>query len=44
MTRWDSRENYQVWADARPTGGHDQDEQRGMSVEVLGFEVVPLDE
>lgn len=44
MTRWDSREDYQAWSAARPTGGHDDDKRRGMSVELLGFEVVDLDE
>ena len=40
LTRWDSRESYQAWSDARPTGNHVEDERRGMAVEVLGFEVV----
>lgn len=44
VTRWDSREHYEAWSAARPTGGHADDERRGMSVEVLGFEVVELDE
>lgn len=44
VTRWDTREHYQKWSDARPVGNHSDDERRGMSVEVLGFEVVPLDE
>ncbi|AGT06393.1 hypothetical protein cgp_2962 [Corynebacterium glutamicum MB001] len=43
VTRWDSREDYQAWSDARPAGNHADDEQRGMSVEVLGFDVVPLE-
>lgn len=44
MTRWDSQEAYQAWSSARPTGGHDGDKRRGMSVELLGFEVVQLEE
>lgn len=44
VTRWDSRENYEKWVAARPTGGHADDERRGMSVELLGFEVVQHDE
>lgn len=44
VTRWDTRENYQKWSAARPTGTHSEDERRGMSVQVLGFEVVPLAE
>jgi len=43
VTRWDSCENYEKWSAARPSGRHADDERRGMSVEVLGFEVVPLD-
>jgi heme-degrading monooxygenase HmoA len=44
VTRWDTREHYEQWAAARPTGRHTDDERRGMSVEVLGFDVVPLEE
>jgi len=44
VTRWDSQQDYQAWSSARPTGGHDDDKRRGMSVEILGFEVVDLDE
>jgi heme-degrading monooxygenase HmoA len=44
VTRWDSRENYAKWSAARPGGRHADDERRGMSIEVLGFEVVPLDD
>lgn len=40
VTRWDSWESYEQWSAARPTGNHVEDEKRGMSVEVLGFEVV----
>lgn len=43
VTRWDSREDYQNWSDARPTGQHAGDERRGMSVDVMGFEVVQHD-
>lgn len=43
VTRWDSRENYKKWAAARPAGRHEDDVRRGMSVDVLGFDVVPLD-
>lgn len=28
---------------ARPAGNHADDERRGMSVEIFGFEVVPAD-
>lgn len=44
VTRWDSKENYQRWAAARPGGNHDDDERRGMSIDLLGFEVVQHDE
>ncbi|MGO1539237.1 MAG: antibiotic biosynthesis monooxygenase family protein [Leucobacter sp.] len=44
VTRWDSRENYEKWSAERVAGDHSNDERRGMSVEVLGFEVVPLSE
>ena len=44
VTRWASRDDYQAWSDARPTGNHAEDERRGMSVQVLGFEVVQHDE
>lgn len=43
VTKWDSREQYDAWADARPAGGHTDDERRGMSVEVLGYDVVSHD-
>ena len=43
VTRWDSQENYQKWADARPAGNHTEDEKRGMSVDVLGFESIQLE-
>lgn len=44
VTRWDTREHYEAWAAARPTGRHADDERRGMSVEPLGFEVVQHDD
>lgn len=44
VTRWDSRESYDAWSAARPQGNHAEDEKRGMSVDLLGFEVVPLAE
>ena len=40
VTRWETREDYERWQAARPAGGHEDDKRRGMSVEVLGFEVV----
>lgn len=40
VTRWQSRESYQAWSEARPQGAHDDDERRGMSVDVYGFDVV----
>ncbi|BDA65149.1 MULTISPECIES: antibiotic biosynthesis monooxygenase family protein [Actinomyces] len=44
VTRWDTREDYQAWISARPSGGHEEDKRRGMSIEVLGFEVVQHEE
>lgn len=44
VTRWDSRENYEKWSAARPAGKHTDDERRGMSVEVFGFDVVNIAE
>jgi len=43
VTRWESQEHYQRWSDARPTGNHTDDERRGMSVDVMGFDVVQHD-
>lgn len=40
VTRWESKGDYEAWSAARPSGEHDADERRGMSVELLGFEVV----
>lgn len=42
VTRWRSREHYVAWAAVRPVAKHADDERRGMSVEVLGFETVSL--
>lgn len=44
VTRWTSREHYERWSQARATGGHEDDVRRGMSIETLGFSVVPLGE
>ncbi|RJF42587.1 antibiotic biosynthesis monooxygenase [Actinomyces sp. 2119] len=44
VTRWDSREDYQAWLAARSGADHSDDVRRGMSIEVLGFEVVQHDE
>lgn len=44
VTRWESREAYEKWSAARPTGTHADDERRGMSVDLLGFDVVQHDE
>lgn len=44
VTRWDTREHYDAWSAARPAGAHAADERRGMGVELLGFDVVPLDD
>lgn len=44
VTRWESQEAYQQWADNRVAGSHADDERRGMSIEVLGFQVVQHDE
>ena len=43
VTRWDTRVHYEAWSAARPAGNHADDERRGMSVELLGFEVVQRD-
>lgn len=40
VTRWDTREHYEAWSSARPAGNHADDERRGMSIDLLGFEVV----
>lgn len=42
VTRWDSRESYDDWAANRAAGDHSDDERRGMSVDLLGFEKVDL--
>lgn len=41
-TRWESAEHCQAWISGRTGGSHTDDERRGMSVELLGFEVVDL--
>ncbi len=45
VTRWDSREHYDQWRQARDAAPdtHAEDRRRGMSVDVLGFEVVQHD-
>ena len=43
VTRWASRENYDAWVATRDTSAHTSDERRGMSIELLGFEVVQRD-
>ena len=40
VTRWDTREHYDAWVAGRDTSAHAGDERRGMSIELLGFEVV----
>ena len=40
ITRWESQEAFQAWSDGRPKGRHEGAKARGMSVELLGFEVV----
>ncbi|MDO5082506.1 MAG: antibiotic biosynthesis monooxygenase [Arachnia propionica] len=44
VTRWESQDAYQHWAGNRVAGSHAEDERRGMSIEVLGFQVVQHDE
>lgn len=44
VTRWDTREDYDNWSANRAAGDHSNDERRGMSVQVLGFDVVDLAE
>lgn len=44
VTRWDTRENYEAWSAARPAGNHADDERRGMSVDVMGFDLVRHDD
>ncbi|BDZ39528.1 antibiotic biosynthesis monooxygenase family protein [Microbacterium suwonense] len=44
VTRWDSREAYEAWSTARVAADHGDDQRRGMQVDKLGFEVVPLAE
>lgn len=42
VTRWDTREHYEHWSKHRVAADHSDDERRGMSVDVLGFDVVEL--
>jgi heme-degrading monooxygenase HmoA len=46
VTRWDTREHYEAWDAARAAGpdAHADDRKHGMSVDVLGFEVVQHEE
>jgi heme-degrading monooxygenase HmoA len=46
VTRWDTREHFEAWNADRAAGPdtHAQDRKQGMSVEVLGFEVVQHEE
>ncbi|MDO4259069.1 MAG: antibiotic biosynthesis monooxygenase [Actinomycetaceae bacterium] len=44
VTRWDTRESYEEWLTTRVADSHANDEKRGMSIDVLGFEVVQHDE
>ena len=42
VTRWETRDAYEAWSAARPAGNHADDQRRGMSVDVLGFDIVDL--
>ena len=44
LTRWSSREAYEQWREQRVGASHAEDLRRGMSVELLGFDVVQHDE
>lgn|SRR5690606_9766167 len=44
LTRWESRQAYEAWSAARVPADHDDDRRRGMAVDRLGFEVVPLED
>lgn len=44
VTRWTTRDAYEKWSAARPSGNHADDKRRGMSVEVMGFDVVQTDD
>ncbi|MDO4887637.1 MAG: antibiotic biosynthesis monooxygenase [Actinomycetaceae bacterium] len=44
VTRWDSREDYEHWSANRVAASHEDDKRRGMSIDLLGFEVVQHDE
>lgn len=43
VTRWETREHYDTWSAERAIGDHSDDERRGMSVDVFGFDVVQQD-
>lgn len=40
VTRWQSRAYFETWLESRAVADHSSDQRDGMSVEVLGFEVV----
>lgn len=44
VTRWESKDHFEAWTAQRMHGSNSDDEKRGMSVELLGFEVVQHDE
>ncbi|WP_233491935.1 antibiotic biosynthesis monooxygenase [Auritidibacter sp. NML100628] len=44
VTRWDSQNSYKKWAESRDEHAHDEDEERGFSVDILGFDVVEDEE
>lgn len=44
MTTWETREAYEEWKANRVGADHADDKRRGMSIELLGFEVVQHDE
>ncbi|WP_257159860.1 antibiotic biosynthesis monooxygenase family protein [Corynebacterium cystitidis] len=44
VTKWDSQQDYEAWVSKRDKRAHDGDDERGMSVELFGFEVVQHEE
>ncbi|GAA3932306.1 antibiotic biosynthesis monooxygenase [Microbacterium soli] len=44
LTRWESREAYEAWSSARVPADREDDRRRGMRVDLMGFDVVPIDE
>lgn len=44
VTRWADRESYEAWKANRTGGDYAGDRARGMSVELMGFDVVQHDE